>query len=121
MSKGEPGEDGELPVITGHAGSIRCVAIVEKLGVVLSGSYDTSIRYVGVSHCKSGLGGYSLCFTFPLYWFSKVGGMFSQILPKYIGSGNLFRVDRKRENALCLSLTVFKFYQFMLQENRATH
>ncbi|XP_052785780.1 uncharacterized protein LOC128221253 isoform X3 [Mya arenaria] len=53
MSKGEPGEDGELPVITGHAGSIRCVCIIEKQGVVLSGSYDTSIRMwsVNTGHC----------------------------------------------------------------------
>ncbi|XP_052263005.1 F-box and WD repeat domain containing protein 10B-like isoform X1 [Dreissena polymorpha] len=53
MSKGEPGADGELPVITGHAGSIRCVCIMEKQGLVLSGSYDTSIRMwsVNTGHC----------------------------------------------------------------------
>ncbi|KAK6187846.1 hypothetical protein SNE40_005781 [Patella caerulea] len=32
------------PLITGHAGSIRCVFICEKKGMVFSGSYDTSIR-----------------------------------------------------------------------------
>lgn len=45
MTKGESTDD-ELPVITGHAGSIRCVCILEKQGIVLSGSYDTSIRWV---------------------------------------------------------------------------
>ena len=43
MTKGESPLD-ELPVITGHAGSIRCVCILEERGIVLSGSYDTSIR-----------------------------------------------------------------------------
>ena len=43
MMKGESKDD-ELPVITGHAGSIRCVSIIEEKGIVLSGSYDTSIR-----------------------------------------------------------------------------
>ena len=32
------------PVISGHAGSIRCVAISEDQGYVVSGSFDTSIR-----------------------------------------------------------------------------
>nr|XP_006821837.1 PREDICTED: F-box/WD repeat-containing protein 10-like [Saccoglossus kowalevskii] len=32
------------PVITGHAGSVRCVYIDEERNFVLSGSYDTSIR-----------------------------------------------------------------------------
>ncbi|XP_070580765.1 F-box and WD repeat domain containing protein 10B-like isoform X2 [Ptychodera flava] len=32
------------PVITGHAGSVRCVFIDEERNFVLSGSYDTSIR-----------------------------------------------------------------------------
>ncbi|XP_060063470.1 F-box and WD repeat domain containing protein 10B-like [Ylistrum balloti] len=32
------------PVITGHAGSVRCVYLCEDDGYVLSGSYDTSIR-----------------------------------------------------------------------------
>ena len=34
------------PVITGHAGSVRCVCLYEAKGIVLSGSYDTSIRSV---------------------------------------------------------------------------
>ncbi len=34
------------PNISGHAGSVRCVAINEKKGYMLSGSYDTSIRWV---------------------------------------------------------------------------
>ncbi|XP_060555980.1 F-box and WD repeat domain containing protein 10B-like isoform X2 [Ruditapes philippinarum] len=52
MTKGESNDD-ELPVITGHAGSIRCVHIIEKQGLVLSGSYDTSIRMwsVHTGHC----------------------------------------------------------------------
>ncbi|XP_045213693.2 F-box and WD repeat domain containing protein 10B-like isoform X2 [Mercenaria mercenaria] len=52
MTKGESTDD-ELPVITGHAGSIRCVHILEKQGLVLSGSYDTSIRMwsVNTGHC----------------------------------------------------------------------
>ena len=33
------------PVITGHAGSIRCVHICQSRGIVFSGSYDTSIRF----------------------------------------------------------------------------
>ena len=32
------------PVITGHAGSIRCLYINDLKDYVLSGSYDTSIR-----------------------------------------------------------------------------
>ncbi|CAD5123491.1 DgyrCDS11833 [Dimorphilus gyrociliatus] len=32
------------PVIHGHAGSIKCIALCEKERFVLSGSYDTSIR-----------------------------------------------------------------------------
>ena len=36
----------EGPTIWGHAGSIRCVAINSPEGYVVSGSYDTSIRYV---------------------------------------------------------------------------
>lgn len=32
------------PAISGHAGSVRCVALCEENGFVLSGSYDTSIR-----------------------------------------------------------------------------
>ena len=43
MTKGESKDD-ELPIITGHAGSVRCVHIIEEKGIVLSGSYDTSIR-----------------------------------------------------------------------------
>lgn len=52
MTKGESTDD-ELPVITGHAGSIRCVCILEKQGIVLSGSYDTSIRMwsINTGHC----------------------------------------------------------------------
>lgn len=30
--------------IQGHAGSIRCVLVSEERGIVLSGSYDTSVR-----------------------------------------------------------------------------
>lgn len=41
----ESGKD-KGPVITGHAGSIRCVYLMEKRGMILSGSYDTSIRLV---------------------------------------------------------------------------
>ena len=44
MTKGESKDD-ELPIITGHAGSVRCVHIIEEKDIVLSGSYDTSIRY----------------------------------------------------------------------------
>ena len=32
--------------IQGHAGSIRCVYVSEERGIVLSGGYDTSIRYL---------------------------------------------------------------------------
>ncbi|XP_035825379.1 CMT1A duplicated region transcript 1 protein [Aplysia californica] len=32
------------PVITGHAGSVRCVHLLRDRGMVLSGSYDTSVR-----------------------------------------------------------------------------
>jgi F-box/WD-40 domain protein 10 len=32
-------------IIKGHAGSVRSLLINEKRGFVLSGSYDTSIRY----------------------------------------------------------------------------
>nr|KAG5713481.1 hypothetical protein BaRGS_025029 [Batillaria attramentaria] len=32
------------PVITGHAGSVRCVHLCEEKAIVFSGSYDTSIR-----------------------------------------------------------------------------
>lgn len=32
--------------ISGHAGSIKCVHLNEEENYVLSGSYDTSIRYV---------------------------------------------------------------------------
>ena len=39
----ETGRDVD-PTISGHAGSVRCVALCEKKGFVLSGSYDTSIR-----------------------------------------------------------------------------
>ncbi|XP_070185909.1 F-box and WD repeat domain containing protein 10B-like isoform X2 [Littorina saxatilis] len=39
----ESGKD-HGPVITGHAGSIRCVHLCEEKGIVFSGSYDTSIR-----------------------------------------------------------------------------
>ncbi|ESO89089.1 hypothetical protein LOTGIDRAFT_154169 [Lottia gigantea] len=41
------------PLITGHAGSIRCVFICEDKGFVLSGSYDTSIRLwsIETGHC----------------------------------------------------------------------
>ncbi|XP_062599393.1 F-box and WD repeat domain containing protein 10B-like [Saccostrea cucullata] len=45
----------ELPlVISGHAGSIRCVHICTERGIVLSGSYDTSIRMwsVETGTCK---------------------------------------------------------------------
>ena len=31
-------------VISGHAGSVRCVHLNHEQGYVLSGSYDTSIR-----------------------------------------------------------------------------
>ncbi|KAL3876526.1 hypothetical protein ACJMK2_034367 [Sinanodonta woodiana] len=41
----EPGkEPSKAPVITGHAGSVRCVYLVSDKEIVLSGSYDTSIR-----------------------------------------------------------------------------
>lgn len=40
-------------VIKGHAGSIKCLLISEKRGFVLSGSYDTSIRYVAKINCNS--------------------------------------------------------------------
>jgi F-box/WD-40 domain protein 10 len=40
-------------VIKGHSGSIRSLLINEKRGFVLSGSYDTSIRY-GLSKPQSG-------------------------------------------------------------------
>ena len=33
------------PVITGHAGSVRCVHLCSDKKTVFSGSYDTSIRY----------------------------------------------------------------------------
>ena len=36
------------PLITGHAGSIKCVFINEARGFVLSGSFDTSIRLVAI-------------------------------------------------------------------------
>lgn len=36
----------EEPVISGHAGSIRCLALDSKRQFVLSGSFDTSIRSV---------------------------------------------------------------------------
>ncbi|KAL5018200.1 hypothetical protein ScPMuIL_003922 [Solemya velum] len=39
----ESGKD-KGPVITGHAGSIRCVYLMKKRGMILSGSYDTSVR-----------------------------------------------------------------------------
>ncbi|KAL8573173.1 hypothetical protein ACOMHN_036158 [Nucella lapillus] len=39
----ESGKD-HGPLITGHAGSVRCVHLCEKKGLVFSGSYDTSIR-----------------------------------------------------------------------------
>ncbi|KAK3759040.1 hypothetical protein RRG08_022029 [Elysia crispata] len=32
------------PLITGHAGSVRCCFLAQNKGVVLSGSYDTSVR-----------------------------------------------------------------------------
>ncbi|GFO23350.1 F-box/WD repeat-containing protein 10 [Plakobranchus ocellatus] len=32
------------PLITGHAGSVRCCFLVQDKGIVLSGSYDTSVR-----------------------------------------------------------------------------
>ena len=32
--------------VQGHAGSIRCVYVSEERGIVLSGGYDTSIRYM---------------------------------------------------------------------------
>ena len=32
------------PVVSGHAGTVRTVAINQTEGYVLSGSYDTSIR-----------------------------------------------------------------------------
>ena len=45
--------------IQGHAGSIRCVYVSEERGIVLSGGYDTSIRYlytcittfIGIKNC----------------------------------------------------------------------
>ncbi len=40
------------PNISGHAGSVRCVAINEKKGYILSGSYDTSIRWVVSMICE---------------------------------------------------------------------
>ena len=36
--------------IQGHAGSIRCVYVSEERGIVLSGGYDTSIRYILISN-----------------------------------------------------------------------
>lgn len=38
------GRDTEHP-IAGHSGSIRCVCVQEEDGFILTGSYDTSIRY----------------------------------------------------------------------------
>jgi F-box/WD-40 domain protein 10 len=32
-------------VIQGHVGSIKCIYVYEKKGIVITGSYDTSIRY----------------------------------------------------------------------------
>lgn len=40
------------PVISGHAGSVKCVLINEKQGFVISGSFDTSIRY-NYSTCQT--------------------------------------------------------------------
>ena len=59
MTKGESKDD-ELPIITGHAGSVRCVHIIEEKDIVLSGSYDTSIRYstaIGMHRSRWGTGG----------------------------------------------------------------
>lgn len=41
-------------IIQGHAGSVRCVYVSEKRGIVLSGGYDTSIRCwdIGRGNCK---------------------------------------------------------------------
>lgn len=41
------------PVIHGHAGSIKCIALCERERFVLSGSYDTSIRLVDQLTIKS--------------------------------------------------------------------
>ena len=38
--------------IQGHAGSIRCVYVSEKRGIVLSGGYDTSIRLITYKYTK---------------------------------------------------------------------
>ena len=56
MTKGESKDD-ELPIITGHAGSVRCVHIIEEKDIVLSGSYDTSIRY-STAKGRGGTGGH---------------------------------------------------------------
>jgi len=37
-------------VIKGHSGSVKCVFVLEKRGLVISGSYDTSVRYVPFIH-----------------------------------------------------------------------
>lgn len=41
-------------IIQGHAGSVRCVYVSEKRGILLSGGYDTSIRCwdIGKGHCQ---------------------------------------------------------------------
>ena len=36
------------PVMTGHAGSVKSLYINEARGFVISGSYDTSIRWVDI-------------------------------------------------------------------------
>ena len=33
-------------IILGHSGSVKCVFILEKKGLVISAGYDTSIRFV---------------------------------------------------------------------------
>lgn len=39
------------PLIIGHAGSIRCCYLLKDKGKVLSGSYDTSVRYLFKKLC----------------------------------------------------------------------
>ena len=38
-------ESGKITsIIRGHSGSVKCVFILEKKGIVISAGYDTSIR-----------------------------------------------------------------------------
>ena len=53
--------------IKGHAGSVKCLLISEKRGFVLSGSYDTSIRWVEHGdYIQKMVSAYILHLAFPL-------------------------------------------------------